>query len=76
MSSDSYVKSAVNAVEDKLHKEGLNLLKTKSISLPIAPGYSPELDVTDELDDEWANYYRNLIGVFMWDVELGRIDIH
>eukprot|EP00957_Ditylum_brightwellii_P115183 8784274-Ditylum_brightwellii.AAC.1 len=44
MSSDSYVKSAVNAVEDKLHKEGLNLLKTKSINTPIAPGYRLELD--------------------------------
>eukprot|EP00957_Ditylum_brightwellii_P134173 10229875-Ditylum_brightwellii.AAC.1 len=72
MSSDSYVKSAVNTVEDKLHKERLNLLKTKSISSPIAPGYHTELDVTDELDDEWANYYQNLIGVLRWVVELGQ----
>eukprot|EP00957_Ditylum_brightwellii_P129943 9911443-Ditylum_brightwellii.AAC.1 len=71
MSSDSYVKSAVNAVEDKLHKERLNLLKTKSISSPITPGYHPELDVTDKLDDEWTNYYHNIIGVLRWDVELG-----
>eukprot|EP00957_Ditylum_brightwellii_P210095 15364566-Ditylum_brightwellii.AAC.1 len=76
MSSDSYIKSAVNAVEEKLHKEGLNLLKAKNTSTPISPGYCPELDVTDELHDEWANHYHNLIGVLRWAVGLGWIDIH
>ena len=32
--------------------------------------------MSDKLDDEWANYYQNLIGVLRWAVELGQIDIH
>ena len=39
-------------------------------------GYRPELDMTQLLPDEQANYYQNLIGVLCWAVELGRIDIH
>ena len=37
--------------------------------------YHPELDKTDELDGNKANYYQNLIGILQWVVELGRIDI-
>ena len=39
-------------------------------------GYRPELDMTQLLPDEQANYYQNLIGVLRWAVELGQIDIH
>ena len=37
--------------------------------------YCPELDVTKVCNDEQYGHYANLIGVFRWMVELGRIDI-
>ena len=39
-------------------------------------GYRQELDMTQVLSDEQANYLQNLIGVLRWAVELGWIDIH
>ena len=39
-------------------------------------GYSSELDMTQLLSDEQANYFQNLIGVLRWALELGWIDIH
>lgn len=74
MSSDSYVKLAVQTVEDKLRKHDLQL--SKKAEGPIQPTYRPELDVSALLDDEQANFYQELVGVLNWIVELGRIDIH
>ncbi|KAI2490440.1 Reverse transcriptase (RNA-dependent DNA polymerase) [Fragilaria crotonensis] len=38
--------------------------------------YRPEVDTTDECDDQYASQYQNLIGVLRWAVKLGRIDIY
>jgi hypothetical protein len=37
--------------------------------------WKPELDKTDLLGDEDASYFQQQIGVQLWMVELGRIDI-
>lgn len=74
MSSDNYVKLAVTKVERELLEVG-DLLKTGRISTPLAVGYRPELDVTNELDAKRANYFQGLIGVLRWICELGRVDI-
>ena len=37
--------------------------------------YYPELTLSLEYDDDAANYYHNLIGILIWDVELVRIHI-
>ena len=37
--------------------------------------YRSELDVSNECDDFFTNYFLNLIGVLRWIVEIGRIDI-
>ena len=42
---------------------------------PFPSGYRPELDVTDELGDELASRYLQLIGICRWAIELGQIDI-
>jgi hypothetical protein len=42
---------------------------------PMMTGYQPELDVTEVLEAETANYYQSLIGVLPWGVEIGRIYI-
>ena len=62
MSSDLYVKRAVTEVERELEEIG-ERLSTK-VSTPMSQGYRPEVDTTPEL-----------VGVFQWICELGRIDI-
>ena len=37
--------------------------------------YQPELDVTDELIPTDSAYYQSLVGMLMWMVELGRVDM-
>ncbi|MGH7974682.1 MAG: reverse transcriptase domain-containing protein, partial [bacterium] len=74
LSSEQYVNNAIKNVENELRKVDLKL-PTKA-NTPMTSGYRPELDVSQLLDDEQANYFQNLIGVLRWAVELGRIDIH
>ena len=73
MSSESYVKAALDNVEAWLKKRG-DSLKTKAACV-FPSGWKPELDVTDLLKDEDASYFQQQIGVLRWMVELGRIDI-
>ena len=41
----------------------------------LPSGYKPELDVTEELGPELTFWYLQLIGIFRWAVEIGRVDI-
>jgi hypothetical protein len=74
MSSQSYVKNAVNNVKQLLLEEN-RYLKTTA-KTPFPSGYRPELDTSDELTGELASRYSQLIGVLRWMIELGRIDIY
>ena len=47
----------------------------KRVSAPWPGDYSSELDGTQELDPGKANYYQSQIGVLLWAVELGRVDM-
>ena len=47
--------------------------KTSETLLPTS--YSPELDVTPDLEPTEASFYASLIGMLRWIVELGRINI-
>jgi hypothetical protein len=73
MSSDPYVKRAIEEVERELEEIGM-MLGTKAAT-PLSQGYRPELDVSTELDAQRTNYYQGLIGVLRWMCELGRVDI-
>ena len=42
---------------------------------PLSNKYRPEVDISDELQDEEASYYQYLIGILRWIVEMGRADI-
>ena len=75
MSSDSYVKTAVETVENSLKQVNLEFLPKKRIETPISAGYKPEQDASVELDPERLNYFQGLIGVLRWICELGRLDI-
>ena len=74
MSSHSYVRNAVQNVKLLLNEEGRGLKSTAKT--PFTTTYRPELDTTDELNDELSSRYSQLIGVLRWAVELGRIDIY
>jgi len=72
MSSDTYVKRAVEDVEREMPENERLINKAAT---PMSQGYHPETDNTDLLDDTRCNYYQALIGVLRWICELGRIDI-
>ena len=42
---------------------------------PLTITYRPELDVSRELNEVDAAYYRSLIGNFWWIGEKGRVDV-
>ena len=73
MSSNEYVKATVPEVVEDLDKQGLKL-KGKA-HRPYDSNYKPELDVTEELDDEGVAKFQGYIGTFRWMIELGHIDI-
>ena len=49
--------------------------KPKECTSPLEKGDHPELDTSEELDDEGVNRYQSLIGALQWTISLGRIDI-
>ena len=73
MSADDYLKESLKHLRDELALEGRTLTKNKN---PFAANYRPELDVTPELDDHYANRFQQLMGVLRWSIELGRLDFY
>ena len=72
-SSDSYCQAAVKNVEMWLEKRSKRLPTKQACVFPS--NWKPEVDISDELDEEDANFYQQQIGVLRWMVELGRVDI-
>jgi len=60
--SQDYVKAAVANVEEALKKKNRRL-PTGRLDTPMSISYTPELDVTDELDADNATFYQELVGV-------------
>jgi hypothetical protein len=58
MSAQSYVKSAVSNVQKELTKMGLPKLSS-SVYWPMKQGYCPEVDITNLLSDDMANFYQD-----------------
>jgi hypothetical protein len=74
MSSSKYVQSAVQNIQEYLAA----LPGDKRLLSPPAPfvgGYKPELDDILELEPINFNFFQLQIGILLWCVELGRIDI-
>ena len=69
MSSEKYVKSAIENIEQTL-AETNQRLPTKCRT-PLSSGYRPELDTSPELKTEGFQRYQELIGILRWAVELG-----
>lgn len=73
MSADDYLEECVKNVWLTLEMEGRKLKPEKN---PFPHAYRPELDVSDELDDDDTNRYQQLIGVLQWSIELGRLEFY
>ena len=71
----SYVKNAVQVVEQLLVEDNEGYQLKSSAKNPFPTGYKLELDVTDKLGDRLASRYLQLIGVLRWVVEIGCLDI-
>ena len=74
MNSKDYIKLTVANVETQLSNKGMRL-PTK-VTTPINNVYSPELDVSEELDEENITLYQEIIGMLRWAIEIGRVDIN
>lgn len=76
VSSVEYIKAAVENVEETLSKKPRwNLPSRKNSLTPMSTSYKPELDSTNELNDEDRAYYQELIGALRWATELGGVDV-
>ena len=49
--------------------------EAKKYSSPMDKDDSPELDLTDDLDEEKTTLYQSMIGALQWCITLGRFDI-
>ena len=74
-SAKTYVMNAVKNVSTLLLEEG-RFLKNKASTPFPSTTYRPEMDDSDECNEEMATRYMQLIGVLRWAVELGRLDIY
>ena len=74
ITSQDYVKAAVKNVEETIRKKGRKL-PTSNIETPMNTTFSPEMDVTEELNADDTTYFQELIGVLRWATEIGRVDI-
>ena len=73
MSSEKYVKSAIENIEQML-AETNQCLPTKCRT-PLSSGYRPELDTSPKLKTEGLQRYQELMSILRWAVEHGRVDI-
>ena len=76
LSSSQYVQTAVKNVEEYVNAQDRKDLKLPSqAETPMRPSYRLDLDVMPELDEKDSAYYKSLIGILRWAVELGRVNI-
>ena len=73
LTSRDYVKAAINNVEETLKRKGM-VLPTRA-DTPMMMSYHPELDESNELDENETTWFQELIGILRWSVEIGRVDI-
>jgi hypothetical protein len=69
MTSDKYVKAAIQNVEAKLKESGQRL-PSRCVT-PMSSGYRPEVDTSEELTADGRQYFQELVGVLRWAIEIG-----
>ena len=70
-----YLKGSIENVDNSLEVDKSELKNDGDGHMPYSSRLRPELDVTEELGEELTNRYQKLIGVLIWSIGLGRIDI-
>ena len=65
MSSEKYIKAAIDNLESKVGKSDMRLPKCCT---PMAMSYHPSEDIMKELNVEVIQFYRELIGILRWVV--------
>ena len=77
MSPSKYVQEAVRICMEYVARHlSKDYVLPKRADNPFESGYSPKLDVSPVLGPEEASYYKPLIGVMRWMIEIERIDIN
>ena len=73
--SRSYITNDIETVEGLfLEDDNCEVLKS-NVRNPFPSNYRPELDIIEELGTELLSYYLQLVGIFRWVVDIGRIRI-
>jgi hypothetical protein len=72
--SQDYVKAAVKNIEESV-KNTRRRLPTSNVDTPMHTSYSPEMDVTEDLNEMDVTFYQELIGILRWATKIGRVDI-
>ena len=75
ISPSKYFNEAVNNYEKWIQENIPGHKQVNRAPNPFPTGYYPDLDTTDELDEDQATYYQSQFGILHWIVELGGIDI-
>ena len=73
MSSEKYVKAAVENVELNLSKSQ-HMMPSRCVN-PMSTSYHPSEDVSKEMNVQGVQTYQELIGILRWAVEIVRVDI-
>ena len=71
---ENYVKAAVTTAEEAIEHRGYEM-PTKTLT-PFSHIYSPEIDITSELDADDTKLCQKWVGILRWAVDLGQLDIY
>ena len=77
MESQNYVKATIDTIKALLLEDGRELKRGQGGRHhgPLPPSYCPELlDETPMCDEDMASRFRQIIGIFLWAIELGQFD--
>ena len=75
ISPGKYINEAVNNCEKWVQENMPGHKQGNRATNPFPTDYDPDLDTTNELDQNQAIYYQSQIVILHWIDELGRIDI-
>ena len=68
-----YVNEAVNNCEKRIWENTAEHKHSSRATNPFPTDYNPDLDTTNELDEDQATYYQSQIRILHWIVELGHL---
>ena len=77
MSADRHVKKAIEVVQSRMKDDNVKFkTSAKTAEHPFSSqSYRPELDTTEESDDDQVQFYQSLVGIMRWLCEIRRLDI-